>query len=69
MKESQKEEYEKVHCPYCRNQRLFDLYGKGRGVIRIKCPVCRKEAELHLEECDRGRQERMNAYFRKMKRD
>lgn len=54
----------KVHCPRCRNQRLFDLQGTARGTIRIKCPVCKHEVEVHLEKCDEKRQARMNAYFR-----
>ncbi len=67
--ENVKETYEKVHCPYCKNQRLFDVLGGGYGRVRIKCPVCKKEVELYLEQCDKKRQDRMNAYFRKLNRD
>ena len=56
----------KVHCPKCSNQRLFDLYGPARGTVRIKCPACRQEVELHLEKCDRKREARMNAYFHRI---
>ncbi len=55
----------KVHCPNCSNKRLFDLYGKAEGILKIKCPVCRKEVEIQLGGCDEQRQSRLTAYFRR----
>lgn len=52
-----------VHCPRCRNRRLFDLREGGSGKIRIKCPVCKEIVELELEKCDEQRQRRLIAYY------
>lgn len=57
-------QFVKIHCPNCANGRLFDLYGKGSGTLKIKCPVCKQEAEIHLEKCDMARQRRLTAYYR-----
>ena len=58
-------EFLKVHCPCCENGRLFDVGAKAKGVIRIKCPICKNAVEIKLEKCDRSRQRRLNAYYRK----
>ena len=39
----------RVHCPSCSNSRLFDLTGDCSGILRIKCPRCRKEVEIQLD--------------------
>lgn len=64
MEKIEAKESMKVHCPNCANGRLFDIYGKGSGTLRIKCPVCRQEVEIQLEKCDRGRQRRLISYYR-----
>lgn len=61
------EEIIKIHCPNCANSRLFDLYGKGSGILKIKCPVCRQEVQIHLEKCDGKRQKRLTTYYRMRK--
>lgn len=67
MGETAEIELLKVHCPNCANSRLFDLYGKGSGTLKIKCPVCKQEVQIHLEKCDEKRQQRLTAYYRTIK--
>ena len=63
--EKEMEERLHIHCPKCSNQRLLDLCGKG--IIKIKCPICRQEVILHLEECDKEREKRLYVDYRKKK--
>ncbi|WP_170164306.1 hypothetical protein [Mobilisporobacter senegalensis] len=44
-----------VHCPSCRNKRLFDLDENGAtGIVRIKCPVCKSVVEIKLNNIKRN---------------
>ncbi len=31
----------RVHCPCCKNRRLFDADPNTEGIIKIKCPICK----------------------------
>jgi endogenous inhibitor of DNA gyrase (YacG/DUF329 family) len=41
-----------VHCPCCRNQRLFDIEEGAEGIVSIKCPVCRTVVEIKLDNVE-----------------
>lgn len=39
----------RVHCPYCYNQRLFDIEDGAEGIVKIKCPKCKIVACIQLK--------------------
>lgn len=56
-----------VHCPHCKNKRLFDTTCGAEGIVKIKCPKCKAVAVISLqkvEEC--CRMKRMAAYAKVM---
>lgn len=36
-----KEEYIHIVCSCCKNKQLFDLMRGSKGIVSIKCPICR----------------------------
>ena len=38
---SVEDEYIHVACPCCKNKRLFDLLRGSKGIVSIKCPICK----------------------------
>lgn len=38
----------KVSYPCCKNGRLFDVMPDTEGIIRIKCPYCRRIIQISL---------------------
>jgi len=52
-----------VHCPCCRNSRLFDLQEGSTGLVKIKCPRCGAviAIQLHNAKAEKVRTEQIGA--------
>ncbi len=44
------EEYIHVACPCCKNKRLFDLKRGSKGIVSIKCPICKAVVAVSLHD-------------------
>jgi hypothetical protein len=40
---------EVVICPNCRRKRLFDASADSKGIIKIKCDLCRRVVDINLD--------------------
>lgn len=44
------DEYIHVACPCCKNKRLFDLLRGSKGIVSIKCPICKAVVAVSLHD-------------------
>ncbi len=44
------EDYIHVACPCCKNKRLFDLKRGSKGIVSIKCPICKAVVAVSLHD-------------------
>ncbi len=44
------DEYIHVACPCCKNKRLFDLKRGSKGIVSIKCPICKAVVAVSLHD-------------------
>lgn len=49
-----------VHCPYCKNKRLFDIEYGAIGTVKIKCPICKNIVDIKLEKIIQSKSEHIN---------
>lgn len=47
---SVEDEYIHVACPCCKNKRLFDLLRGSKGIVSIKCPICKAVVAVSLHD-------------------
>ena len=48
--EKRTDEYIHVACPCCKNKRLFDLLRGSKGIVSIKCPICKAVVAVSLHD-------------------
>lgn len=54
------DEYIHVACPCCKNKRLFDLMRESKGIVYIKCPICKSVVAVSLHDGRASNESRIN---------
>ena len=44
------DEYIHVDCPCCKNKRLFDLLRGSKGIVSMKCSICKVVVAVSLHD-------------------